>query len=79
LKAAAGDRFKIGVDLGQRVLEQPDDVALVLQHLQILTPEDCMKPSGIHPAEARGIFEVADRFERLLVPTSSCPHHPGSA
>jgi GH35 family endo-1,4-beta-xylanase len=61
------------------VLEQPEDAALVRQGLQILTPEDCMKPQSIQPAEDRWNFEAADRFERLLVPTNFCPHDPGSA
>ena len=62
LKEAAGDRFKIGVGVGQRVLEQPEDAALIRQHFQILTPENCMKPQSIHPAEDRWNFEAADRF-----------------
>jgi GH35 family endo-1,4-beta-xylanase/lysophospholipase L1-like esterase len=62
LKDAAGDRFKMGVGIGQRVLDQPDDASLVRQHFQILTPENCMKPQSIHPAEDRWNFEAADRF-----------------
>ncbi len=62
LKEAAGDRFKIGVGVGQRVLEQPEDAALIRKHFQILTPENCMKPQSIHPAEDRWNFEAADRF-----------------
>ena len=62
LKEAAGDRFKIGVGVGQRVLEQPEDAALIRQHFQILTPENCMKPQSIHPAEDSWNFEAADRF-----------------
>ena len=62
MKEAAGDRFKIGVGIGQRVLEQPEDAALIRQHFQILTPENCMKPQSIHPAEDRWNFEAADRF-----------------
>jgi GH35 family endo-1,4-beta-xylanase/lysophospholipase L1-like esterase len=62
LKDAAGGRFKIGVGVGQRALEQPQDVALVRQHFQVLTPENCMKPQSIHPAEGRWNFAAADRF-----------------
>lgn len=62
LKEAAGDRFKIGVGIGQRMLERPEDVALIRQHFRILTPENCMKPQSIHPAEGRWNFEAADRF-----------------
>ena len=62
LKEAAGDRFKFGVGVGQRVLERPEDAALIRQHFQILTPENCMKPQSIHPAEERWNFGAADRF-----------------
>ena len=62
LKEAAGGRFKIGVGVGLRVLEQPEDVALIRRHFQILTPENCMKPQNIHPAEDTWNFEDADRF-----------------
>lgn len=62
LKEAVGDRFQIGVGVGQRSLTQPEDVALIRRHFQILTPENCMKPQSIHPAEDRWNFEPADRF-----------------
>ena len=52
----------MGVGVGLRVLEQPEDVALIRRHFQILTPENCMKPQSIHPAEDRWNFEDADRF-----------------
>ena len=62
LKDAVGDRFKIGVGVGHQVLEQPEDVALIRQHFQVLTPENCMKPQSIHPGEDQWNFEAADRF-----------------
>ena len=62
LKEAAGDRFKIGVGVGHRVLKQPEDAALIRQQFQILTPENCMKPQSIHPAEDKWNFEDADGF-----------------
>ena len=61
-KDAVGDRFKIGVGVSHLVLQQPEDAALIRQHFQILTPENCMKPQSIHPAEDRWNFEAADRF-----------------
>jgi GH35 family endo-1,4-beta-xylanase len=66
LKDAAGDRFKIGVGVSHQVLQQPEDAAMIRQHFQILTPENCMKPQSIHPAEARWKFEDADRFAEFL-------------
>jgi len=62
LKRAAGGRFKIGVGVGHRVLQNPEDAALIRRHFEILTPENCMKPQSIHPAEDRWSFEDADRF-----------------
>lgn len=62
LKEAVGDRFKIGVGVGHQVLKQPDDAALIRQHFQILTPENCMKPQSIHPKEDQWNFEASDQF-----------------
>ncbi len=62
LKQVVGDRFKIGVGIGHTVLQNPEDVALLRQHFQILTPENCMKPQGIHPGEEEWNFENTDRF-----------------
>lgn len=62
LKEAVGGRFKIGVGVGHDVLQNPEDAALIEQHFEIITPENCMKPQGIHPAEDKWNFEATDRF-----------------
>ncbi|HEY3394418.1 MAG TPA: endo-1,4-beta-xylanase [Lacipirellulaceae bacterium] len=62
LKGAAGARFKLGVGVSHVVLQNPEDAALIRHHFQILTPENCMKPQTIHPAEDEWNFEAADRF-----------------
>ena len=62
LKEAVGDHFKLGVGVSHLVVQNPDDAALILRHFQILTPENCMKPQSIHPAEDRWNFDDADRF-----------------
>jgi GH35 family endo-1,4-beta-xylanase len=62
LKVAVGDRFKLGVGVGHLVLRNPEDAALIRQHFQVLTPENCMKPQSIRPAEGTWRFEAADRF-----------------
>lgn len=62
LKQAVGDRFKIGVGVSHRSLENSEDAVLIRRHFRILTPENCMKPQGIHPAEERWSFATADRF-----------------
>jgi GH35 family endo-1,4-beta-xylanase len=62
LKDVVGDRFKLGVGVSHWSLGHPENAALILQHFQILTPENCMKPQGIHPAENEWNFEPTDRF-----------------
>ena len=62
LKEAVGDRFKIGVGVGHQVLKQPEDAALIRQHFQILTPENCMKTQSIHPKEDQWNFDASDQF-----------------
>jgi GH35 family endo-1,4-beta-xylanase len=62
LKDAVGNRFKIGVGVGHLVIEDPRDAALIRMHFQIITPENCMKPQSIHPAENEWKFADADRF-----------------
>lgn len=62
LKEAVGDRFRIGVGVSHVVLQDPNDAALIKKHFQILTPENCMKPQSIHPAEDQWNFGDTDRF-----------------
>jgi endo-1,4-beta-xylanase len=62
LKEAVGARFKLGVGISHFVLQNPEDAALIRQHFQILTPENCMKPQAIHPAEDKWNFKATDRF-----------------
>ena len=62
LKKAAGDRFQIGVGVSHRILTSPEDAALIRQHFDILTPENCMKPQGIQPEEGKWNFAATDQF-----------------
>lgn len=62
LKEAVGSRFEIGVGVSHRVIEDPENATLILRHFAILTPENCMKPQAVHPAEDRWNFNNADRF-----------------
>jgi GH35 family endo-1,4-beta-xylanase/lysophospholipase L1-like esterase len=62
LKEAVGSRFKLGVGVGHLVVQNPEDAALIAQQFQVVTPENCMKPQSIHPAEDKWNFEAADQF-----------------
>ena len=52
----------MGVGISHRVLKNPADAALVKKHFQILTPENCMKPQPIQPAEGKWNFKRTDEF-----------------
>ncbi|MCA9125472.1 MAG: endo-1,4-beta-xylanase [Planctomycetales bacterium] len=62
LKSVVGERFKIGVGVGESVLGDSSCAALIERQFQILTPENCMKPQSIHPAEDTWSFAAPDRF-----------------
>lgn len=62
LKDAVGPRFKIGVGVSHEVITNPENAALITRHFQILTPENCMKPQAVRPAEVAWDFKNADRF-----------------
>lgn len=62
LKDAVGQRFKIGVGVSEQILSDQTCAELICKHFQILTPENCMKPQGIHPAEEEWNFAATDRF-----------------
>jgi GH35 family endo-1,4-beta-xylanase/lysophospholipase L1-like esterase len=62
LREAVGGRFKIGVGVSHVVVQNPEDAVLIRQHFGVVTPENCMKPQSIQPAENEWNFEAADRF-----------------
>lgn len=62
LKDAVGERYKMGVGVSYRTLRNRADAALIRQHYEILTPENCMKPQQVHPAEDQWRFGRADRY-----------------
>lgn len=62
LKEAVGERFQIGVGVSEQTLSDPNCAELIGRHFQVLTPENCMKPQGIHPGENEWNFAAADRF-----------------
>lgn len=62
LKQAAGEKFLIGVGVGDRIPEQPENWDLLLDQFSIVTPENCMKPQGVQPRLGHYRFDVTDRF-----------------
>ena len=62
LKQAAGDRFKMGVGIGNEVFNSQADVKLLKQQFDIITPENCMKPQELHPSEEIYRFTEPDKF-----------------
>ena len=62
LKAVVGDRFKLGVGISHRVIQNAVDAKLLRQHFEIITPENCMKPQEIHPSEDTWNFAQTDRL-----------------
>ena len=65
-KKAVGTRFRTGVGISFRVLRNERDAALIKQHFEILTPENCMKPQGIHPKENEWNFGPTDSFAQFV-------------
>ncbi len=62
LRQAVGGRYKIGVGVSHSVVQNPEDAALICQHFDIITPENCMKPQSIHPAENEWNLDAPDAF-----------------
>jgi endo-1,4-beta-xylanase len=59
LKQAYAGKFWIGCADDLRANSEPYQ-ASIKKHYDIVTPENCMKPERIHPAEDRYTFETAD-------------------
>jgi endo-1,4-beta-xylanase len=65
LKTVARPFFPVGVGVGLRVLENPEERDLLTTHFGDVTPENCMKVQQIQPEEGRFRFDEADRFVEL--------------
>lgn len=62
LREAAAGRFEIGVGISDSIPRLTNDWSLLTQQFGTLTPENCMKPAAIQPAEGRFDFAAADAF-----------------
>ena len=64
LKDAYKGDFLIGtaLDIRSETEFSPDQLAMIKEQYNIITPENSMKPQNIHPEENRWTFELADRL-----------------
>jgi endo-1,4-beta-xylanase len=62
LKAAVGNRYKIGVGVSDNIPTRKQDWQLLTSQFQIVTPENSMKPQGTQPREGEFHFETSDKF-----------------
>src|SRR4051794_14636981 len=62
LKQGADGMFDVGVGVSDQIPDRPADHPLLLSQFGIVTPENCMKPAQVRPAEDRWEFAQADRF-----------------
>lgn len=64
LKAAFSNDFLLGTALEGYRLSQTE-LALLTRNFEVITPENCMKPALLHPAEDRFAFGQADALVEL--------------
>ena len=62
LRQAANGLFAIGVGISDQIPLRPNDWALLTNQFTIVTPENCMKPAAVQPAEGEFNFTQADAF-----------------
>jgi len=62
LKQAAIGLFDIGVGINDRIAGRAADHRLLLTQFGVVTPENCMKPAQVHPAQDEWDFAAADAF-----------------
>ena len=57
LREAVNGRFDIGVGIGLKAFQDAENRALVTQHFNYVTPENCLKFASTQPAEGDFRFE----------------------
>jgi GH35 family endo-1,4-beta-xylanase/enterochelin esterase-like enzyme len=74
LKQAFHDSFRMGTagDFPARYSDQ--ELALAAEHFNAVTPENCMKPEPIHPADAEWRFERSDALVEWAVASNLSIH-----
>jgi endo-1,4-beta-xylanase len=59
--------FPIGVAVNPRMMDNPEESALILAQFNSMTPENAMKMGPIHPEEKRYNWEPADKIADFAV------------
>jgi endo-1,4-beta-xylanase len=62
LRATAAHLFEMGAGISDRIPDRPNDWPLLTTQFSTVTPENCMKPAAIQPAEGQFHFAQADAF-----------------
>ena len=62
LRSAADGVFPIGVGISDQIPSLTNDWPLLFKQFSFVTPENCMKPAAVQPAEGRFDFKQADAF-----------------
>ena len=62
LRQAAAGLFEFGVGISDDIAVRTNDWPLLTSQFNDVTPENCMKPAAIQPAEGRFNFAPADNF-----------------
>jgi endo-1,4-beta-xylanase len=62
LRQAAAGLFAIGAGISDQISRRTNDWALLTNQFTIVTPENCMKPAAVQPAEGEFNFTQADAF-----------------
>ncbi|MFG0286879.1 MAG: endo-1,4-beta-xylanase [Rhodopirellula sp. JB044] len=58
----AAGLFSVGVGVSDFIFEQPNDWRLLENNFEVITPENCMKPRAVQPAEGDFRFDHCDAF-----------------
>ncbi len=67
LQKEAGERFRLGVGVSDRIAEEPEKWELMTHHFSMATPENCMKPASVQPTPNEMRFERPDQFVDFAV------------
>ena len=62
LRQAASPLFLMGAGVSDRTPQRTNDWPLLTRQFAIITPENCLKPAAMQPAEGQWNFAAADAF-----------------